>query len=360
MSTTTTHEDPPAQRLPQRVAGDDRETRSPAVAADERRGRRPRGRRARRGRRRSARRPPPARRRAAARRRGAAVGNAADPSAVSTSTPRGRASSPGVPAATTCPRSRITTRSQTSSISESRCELSSTATPRRASSSSSSRTVRRPAGSSALVGSSSSSSRGDPTSAWAIPSRCCMPFDIVSTRRARARPRGRRARAAPSRSAAPPADPARRWCSSSTSSAPAPAREAEQLGEIAERAPAPAGSRPERRRPRPCPRRADQAARDLHQRRFARAVRSEQADELALADLEVDPGERLDGAVALHEAGAAERGCHRRRVYAAGQAFLDPTNMPITVTTWLSTRSSQSRRRARICFCVLSTPRRSG
>ena len=43
---------------------------------------------------------------------------------------------------------------------DSRCEFSSTATPRERSSSSSSRTVRRPAGSSALVGSSSSSSFG--------------------------------------------------------------------------------------------------------------------------------------------------------------------------------------------------------
>ena len=46
----------------------------------------------------------------------------------------------------------IATRSQTSSISLSRCELRRTATPRVRRSSSSRRTVRRPAGSSALVG----------------------------------------------------------------------------------------------------------------------------------------------------------------------------------------------------------------
>src|SRR5947208_2586421 len=84
------------------------------------------------------------------------------PPFVSISTPRGRASSAGDPAATTLPPSRMTTRSQTSSISLSRCELSSTETPRRFSSSSSVRTVRLPTGSRALVGSSRSSSRGDP------------------------------------------------------------------------------------------------------------------------------------------------------------------------------------------------------
>ena len=62
----------------------------------------------------------------------------------------------GEPAATTSPPRRIATRSHTSSISESRCELSRTETPRPRSSSSRRRTVRRPTGSSADVGSSSS------------------------------------------------------------------------------------------------------------------------------------------------------------------------------------------------------------
>ena len=67
---------------------------------------------------------------------------------------------PARPRRRAAPRSMIATRSQTCSTSLSRCVFSSTATPRRRSSSSSSRTVRRPAGSSALVGSSSSSSAG--------------------------------------------------------------------------------------------------------------------------------------------------------------------------------------------------------
>src|SRR5262249_50170759 len=112
------------------------------------------------------------------------------PSSVSISTPRGVARSAGVPAATTRPASKIATRSQTSSTSLSRCEFSRTETPRRRSSSSNVRTVRRPTGSSALVGSSRRSSCGFPTSACAMPRRCCIPFDISSTclLRASARP----------------------------------------------------------------------------------------------------------------------------------------------------------------------------
>ena len=126
------------------------------------------------------------------------------PDAVSTSTPCGRARSSGRPSATSSPRSMIATRSQTCSTSLSRWVLRSTATPRRRSSTSSPRTVRRPAGSSALVGSSRSSSAGCPTSACAIPRRCCMPFDIVSMRRSRASVRPTSSSSS-ARSAAPPA-----------------------------------------------------------------------------------------------------------------------------------------------------------
>ena len=158
------------------------------------------------------------------------------PRAVSTSTPPAWLSSAGVPAATTAPPSMIATRSQTSSTSESRCELRSTPTPRSRSRSSSARTVRRPAGSSALVGSSSSSSRGSPMSAWAIPSRCCMPFDIAPTAPRPGRGRARRARAAPPAPPAPPGEPTSSWWSSSSSAGRAPVGEAEELGEVAQRA----------------------------------------------------------------------------------------------------------------------------
>ena len=81
-----------------------------------------------------------------ARPRGARPRTARVPFAVSTSTPPARLSSSGVPAATSSPRAMIATRSHTSSTSDSRCEFSSTATPWPRSSSSSRRTVRRPAG----------------------------------------------------------------------------------------------------------------------------------------------------------------------------------------------------------------------
>ena len=140
------------------------------------------------------------------------------PPSVSSSIPRGRASSRGVPAATTSPPSRMTTRSQTSSTSLSRCELRRTEMPRARSSSSSVRTVRRPTGSSALVGSSSRRRRGVPTSACAIPSLCCIPFDIASTRRDRAS-RNATSSSSSVRSRSPPSEPLSRWCRRRSSSA---------------------------------------------------------------------------------------------------------------------------------------------
>ncbi len=169
-------------------------------------------------RRRPPRRRPRARARSPAPRRGRRARTGACPLPVSTSTPLARLSCSGVPAVTTSPLAMIATRSQTSSTSDSRCELSSTATPRSRSSSSRRRTVRRPAGSSALVGSSSSSTRGSPIMAWAIPRRCCMPFDIAPTRRwaASVSPTAASRR---SRSCRPPVAPASRWCMASSSSA---------------------------------------------------------------------------------------------------------------------------------------------
>ena len=87
-------------------------------------------------------------------------------------------------------------------------------------------------GSSALVGSSRSRSSGAPISAWAIPSRCCIPLDIASIGRSAAssRPTSRGARCVP---------PRRRRCGRAAGggqqlSRAVPAREAEQLGEVAE------------------------------------------------------------------------------------------------------------------------------
>ena len=268
-----------------------------AVAASDRRAprrpdRRPRASSARGGPRRCARRRRPGARRWPAPRRAWRPRSAACRPA---SRPRRRAGAtarPGGPRPRSSPWSMIATRSQTRSTSLSRWVLSSTATPRRRSSPSRSRTIRRPTGSSALVGSSSSSSRGPPTSACAIPRRCCMPFDIASTRRPPSSP-SPTSSSSSARSAAPPVEPDRRWCRCSSSSARGPAGEAEELGQVAERAPR--GRRPGRgaahaHGPR---RRADEPRGALDQRRLARAVGPEQADELGLADRQVDPAQRV-------------------------------------------------------------------
>ena len=183
-------------------------------------------------------------------------------------------SSAGVPAATTSPRAIIATRSQTSSTSDSRCEFSSTATPRSRSVSSSSRTVRRPAGSSALVGSSSSSSLGSPIIACAIPSRCCMPFDIAPTRRVahlgqadqlqQLRALGRARRASPRASGAAPA-PRPRSASPGTGTARRGSR-ASPLSRDASRSSA-APARRRSSRASTCRRRSGRAARPARLRR---------------------------------------------------------------------------------------------
>ena len=121
-----------------------------------------------------------------------------------------------------------------------------------------------------------------------------MPFDISSTRRSRGV--GERDELEqPGPLALPPVEPASRWCRHEQLVGAHPAGKAEQLGEVAERArafdePAGAPSTPADAFGRP-----DESARDLHERRLAGAVRAEQADELALAHLEVDASQRLDG-----------------------------------------------------------------
>ena len=192
--------------------------------------------------RRSARRPPRARRRSRARPR---APRSRRPARRPRSRSRRRAvrwSSAGVPRATIRPRVRMATRSQTSSTSLSRCELSTTATPRSRSSPSRSRTMRRPTGSSALVGSSSISSFGSPTSAWAIPSRCCMPFDIAPTlvSRASASPTSSSSSA---RSPRPASRARERLVQGDQLVGREPVRKAEQLGEVADRAPRAGGAR---------------------------------------------------------------------------------------------------------------------
>ena len=97
----------------------------------------------------------------------------------------------------------------------------------------------------------------------------------------------------------------------------APVGEAEQLGEVAERALGGRRSRPARRRPSPRPPgRAHEPAGDLDERRLAGAVGSEQADELALADLEVDAAQRVHRPVGLARPGTDRAGVIGPRIAA--------------------------------------------
>ena len=155
-----------------------------------------------------------------------------------------------------------------------------------------------------------------PISACAMPSRCCMPFDIVPMRRSRASA-SPTSSSSSARSAAPPADPARRWWRSSSSSADAPVGEAEELGEVAERALR--GRRAGRRA-------ADLGARPAVGRTSPQAI-------LTRVDLPAPfgpsrptsspsptsrstPTSALDGAVGLVEAGDGERGGHEPDIVA--------------------------------------------
>ena len=97
-----------------------------------------------------------------------------------------------------------------------------------------------------------------------------------------------------------------------------PVGEAEELGEVAEAA---------MRLARAGGRAADlhlagarphQAAGDLHERRLPGAVRPEQADELAGADLDVDAAQRLHRPVGLVQARDRQGGSHPRARIAAG------------------------------------------
>ena len=54
----------------------------------------------------------------------------------------------------------------------------------------------------------------------------------------------------------------------------------------------------------------DEPARDLHERRLARSIRPEQADEFALPHLEIYPLERLHLPVALGQCLGGERSSH--------------------------------------------------
>ena len=89
-----------------------------------------------------------------------------------------------------------------------------------------------------------------------------------------------------------------------------PAREAEELGEVAHRRARLPRSGADAADLGATRRRTHQTTRDLDERRLSRAVRPEQTDELALADLEGHSAERLDPAVTLGETADGKRCGH--------------------------------------------------
>ena len=78
-----------------------------------------------------------------------------------------------------------------------------------------------------------------------------------------------------------------------------PAGKAEELREVAERSACSVGAGAGAHDLGSPAGLADEADEDLHERGFAGAVRAQQSDELAFADLEVDALQRVDGAEAL-------------------------------------------------------------
>ena len=286
---------PPAARRPRR----DRPPRACSSACARRRSARPRAR---------ARRPAPAPARAspAAKRR--------TPPAVSTSTPPACTSSDGRPAATTRPPARIATRSQH------QLDLAQQMRVRAA--------PRRPARAAAPAARAPSAGRPDRKRSSArraaagvarrstpVRARAAAACPSTSPRRAaRARAAGRPAPAAPR--APPRRRPIRQAADAAGVPPPrAPAGVAEQLGEVAERATRLARSGRCAAHLARSAARAHEPAGDLHERRLARPVGSEQPDQLACADLQVDAVESGRAGRTLAQRRDGEGGCHAGAVW---------------------------------------------
>ena len=187
----------------------------------------------------------------------------------------------------------IATRSHTSSTSDSRCELSSTATPCAAQLLQQAPHGPAPGGierAGRLVeqqqprGRRPSPARSRAAAACpstSSPTRVSPPRGSPTAASSRPRSRGAAVR------------PGQLLVHAEQLVGAQPVGEPEQLGEVAERAGAPPANRRARPRSAPCPRSRHQTAGDLHERGLAGAVGAQQPDELALADLEADALERL-------------------------------------------------------------------
>jgi hypothetical protein len=95
-----------------------------------------------------------------------------------------------------------------------------------------------------------------------------------------------------------------------------PARKAKELGEVADGALGCSRTGRSTADESIALTRADEAARDLDERRLAGAVRSEESDELAFFDREVDAAEGFDAAVSFDETADFESWRHAARVAA--------------------------------------------
>jgi hypothetical protein len=89
-----------------------------------------------------------------------------------------------------------------------------------------------------------------------------------------------------------------------------PARETKQFSQIAERATRDARAGARTRDPHLTRTWPHQPNRDLHQRRLARPIRPKQTDKLALANVEVNPLQRLDNAITLAKPTNGEHSRH--------------------------------------------------
>lgn len=118
--------------------------------------------------------------------------------------------------------------------------------------------------------------------------------------------RTHRASASPTRSCSPPAEETRRWWRRSTSSAEYQPKKRKSSAQGSRERSAPPPSRPAGRSA-PAPRRPDQPARHLDERRLPRPLGPPQTDKLTAPHLEADAGERLHAAVALATPSARRR-----------------------------------------------------
>ena len=224
-------------------------------------------------------------------------------------TPSAATTSSSVPEAITRPWWRITIRSQTRSTSVRRCELRMTVAPRSRAARTIARTSIRPTGSSADVGSSSRISSGSPSSATARPETLLHPLREAADRVVGAIGQTDMFE----RIADASADGRRRdsgefGVEGEHLAGVEPRLVAEELGQVAD--PCPGRAIAERGAehasgPRGRPGEPEQ---ELDRGRLARAVRSEEADQLAATDAQVEPVERGRPAERLDDAVELDRG----------------------------------------------------